>query len=118
MFTGQLPREELADVYCRSTVLAVSSRHEAQSMVAVEAAACGLPVVGTAVGVLPDLDGAASTVPVGDHRALAAALRKVIGDPIRAARMGHAGREVATARFDLGRSIRSWTEAYARVMGS
>src|SRR5262249_48955804 len=47
----------------------VSSRHEAQCMVALEAAACGVPVVGTHVGVIPELG--RPTARVGDAIALA-----------------------------------------------
>jgi glycosyltransferase involved in cell wall biosynthesis len=35
-----------------------------------EALAAGLPIVGTQVGILPELGEAARTVPVGDHAAL------------------------------------------------
>ena len=48
------------------------SRHEAQCMVALEAAACGVPLVGTRVGVLPELTDAVA--PIGDHQALAQAI--------------------------------------------
>ena len=54
-FPGQVARARMPDRYRGAALLAVTSRHEGQSMVAVEAAACGLPVVGTRVGVLPDL---------------------------------------------------------------
>jgi glycosyltransferase involved in cell wall biosynthesis len=100
-FAGHLPRARLPDVYRSSSLLAVTSRHEGQSMVAVEAAASGLPVVGTAVGVLPDLAGGALTVPIGADAALAAALASVLDDPALAARMGAEARAVAVARFDL-----------------
>jgi len=88
-FLGHLPRGSLPDRYRAATVLCVSSRHEAQGMVAVEAAACGLPVVGTRVGALVDLGEAALTVPVGDHRALAGALARVVDD--HRARAGELG---------------------------
>ena len=72
-FLGQLPRAEMPARYRAATLLLVTSRHEGQSMVAVEAAASGIPVVGTRVGVLPDLGSGALTVPVGDEAALVAA---------------------------------------------
>ena len=59
----------------RRGLLLVTSRHEGQSMVAVEAAASGIPVVGTRVGVLPDLGSGALTVPLGDEAGLVAAAR-------------------------------------------
>src|SRR5437764_971125 len=49
-FHGPVRREKLGAYYRAADVLAVSSRHEAQSVVVLEAALCGLPVVGAAVG--------------------------------------------------------------------
>jgi glycosyltransferase involved in cell wall biosynthesis len=75
---------------------AVPSRwHENQPMAVLEAFACGLPVVTTGLGGLPELvepgvDGA--IVPAGDPAALAAALTGILADPSLAAAMGKAGR--------------------------
>lgn len=91
---GHVPRHDLAGYYRAADVLAVSSRHEMQPMVAIEAALCGLPTVGTAVGLIPDLaPDAAISVPVGDERAMSAALERVFrGEGIRELR------SAATAR--------------------
>lgn len=86
-FVGHVPRQSLPDRYRAATVLCVSSRHEAQSMAAIEAASCGLPVVGTLVGALVDLGDGALTVPVGDHRALAFAIARVLDEPELRSRM-------------------------------
>lgn len=48
-------------------------------MVALEAAACGLPVVGTRVGVIPELTKAVS--PVGDAEALGEAVARSLAEP-------------------------------------
>jgi len=69
-FHGDVDHARLAPVYQAASALVVSSRHEAQCMVALEAAACGVPVLGTRVGVLPELSPNA-TVAVGDAAALA-----------------------------------------------
>ena len=115
-FAGQLRRDEMPALYRSATVLAVTSRHEGQSMVAVEAAASGVPVVGTRVGVLPDLGDGATTVPVGDEAGLADALAAVLDDPGRAARMAAAGRTIAVARFDLERTTADLLERYAGLV--
>jgi glycosyltransferase involved in cell wall biosynthesis len=115
-FHGRLARTLLPEAYRSATVLAVPSRHEAQSMVAIEAAACGIPVVGTHVGALPDLGEGALTVPVGDAasltRALARALATVLDDPARASSMGAAGRAVAVERYDLDHTSRALLGVY------
>jgi glycosyltransferase involved in cell wall biosynthesis len=84
-FHGFLSQRELHPLLLQAHLSVISSRHEAGPMVALEAAAVGVPTIGTAVGHLrewaPD---AAIAVPVGDDRALAAALDKVLRDePLR-----------------------------------
>ena len=98
---GHVPRAELPDLYRSASMLVVSSRWDAQSMVAVEAAACGSPVVGTKVGCLPDLGEGARTVPVGDHVALAEQMAALLTDPGVRERAGGAARSRAGARYDL-----------------
>jgi glycosyltransferase involved in cell wall biosynthesis len=115
-FAGHLPRAEMPDRYRSASVLAITSRHEGQSMVAVEAAASGVPVVGTRVGMVPDLGDAALSVLLGDEAALAGALAAVLDDPDRAARMGAAGRAIAVARFDLERTTADLLERYDRLL--
>jgi glycosyltransferase involved in cell wall biosynthesis len=71
-FGGGVDHAALPPVYRAATAFVLSSRHEAQGMVALEAAACGVPVVGTRVGVIPELTTAVA--PVGAHEALAHAM--------------------------------------------
>ena len=54
-FHGFVPREGLGAYYRASDVLAITSRHEMQPVVVLEAAACGLRSAGVATGLLPDL---------------------------------------------------------------
>jgi len=74
-FRGPVDHAALPGVYRRGSAFVLSSRHEAQGMVAIEAAACGIPVAGTYVGVIPELAFSADVVaPVGAVDALAAGL--------------------------------------------
>lgn len=52
---GACSHDRLVDFYRQADALVVSSRFESQSMVVLEAAACGCPSVGTQVGLLPEL---------------------------------------------------------------
>lgn len=70
-FHGSVPHHELPHFYQRSRFLVMTSRHEAFCMAAIEALACGAGVVGTAVGVLPEVG---LTAPVGDVQALQRAI--------------------------------------------
>jgi starch synthase len=111
-----LPREDLIAVLSAGTVFVCPSVYEPLGIVNLEAMACGLPVVGTATGGIPEVvdDGVTGwLVPieqVGDgtgtpvHPAqfvadLGAALREAVADPERAARMGRAARERVEEHF-------------------
>jgi glycosyltransferase involved in cell wall biosynthesis len=99
-FHGAVPYDRLPDYYRAADLLVLSSRYESQAMVAVEAAACGCPVVGTSVGVLPELPGA-GVVPVGDGAALAEAIIAAVSDRGTLAARGQAGLEAVRAAFGL-----------------
>jgi glycosyltransferase involved in cell wall biosynthesis len=74
-FRGDVDHGSLPDVYRANDAFVLSSRHEAQGMVALEAAACGLAVAGTRVGVIPELSCADVPVaPTADPAALALTL--------------------------------------------
>ncbi len=75
-FAGNVPHEELAELYRNGDVFVQASRHEGQGMALLEAAACGCAVCGTNVGALRDLARANAAVAcaVGDADALADAM--------------------------------------------
>jgi glycosyltransferase involved in cell wall biosynthesis len=86
-------------------------------MVVLEAAACGLPVVSTDVGVVPELAPAAAiTVPVGDAPALATALVELLQNPARREEMGRAARQKAQASFGLASCTRRFRRLYATLV--
>lgn len=94
-------------------VLAVPSSRESFGLAALEAMACGLPVVATKVGGLPELiiDGETGMlVPPEDERAMADALIAVLRDRGLAARLGEAGRARAASRFSEKKMHAAWIE--------
>ncbi|MGH7685676.1 MAG: glycosyltransferase family 4 protein, partial [Candidatus Dormibacteria bacterium] len=91
LLCGQQSDADLASLYRGAGVFALASTHEGFGLAALEAMACGAPVVATLAGNLPDLcGGAALLVPVSDAGALASALDAVLRGPHRAAAMGAA----------------------------
>jgi glycosyltransferase involved in cell wall biosynthesis len=75
------PSDVVAEMLQRSHLLLHSSCHEAGPLVYLEAAACAVPTVGTAVGHIDDLaPEAAVAVRVGDYRAMAQAALALLHD--------------------------------------
>ncbi|HEY2702434.1 MAG TPA: glycosyltransferase family 1 protein [Candidatus Dormibacteraeota bacterium] len=88
----------LAALYRGAAAAVLPSRHEGFGLPALEAMACGAPLVAGRAGNLPDLCGdAALLVPPGDARELAGALGAVLGDTAVAARLRVAGPRRAAA---------------------
>jgi glycosyltransferase involved in cell wall biosynthesis len=117
-FLGEKPHDELAYWYRGATICALSSRHESQSVVALEAAACGVVTVGTAAGILPDLDPVCRTVPVSDHRALAAAMQELLDDAPLRHRLSAQARPMIERSYTIDHTARTFLDIYACLSGS
>ncbi len=101
-FAGEIDHGQMPAVYHAADLFVQSSRHEAQGMAALEAAACGLPVIGTAVGVLPEVGQA-----VKDEEEMAEAMRTRRCQPASSEAMKEFGLEEAVRRFvEIYRSFR------------
>jgi glycosyltransferase involved in cell wall biosynthesis len=94
-WTGGLAPEAACQALAEAMVACMPSRWEGMPLVALEAMACGRPVVASDVGGLSELVVAGETgllVPPDDPEALAGALLPMLRNPERAAAMGRAGR--------------------------
>lgn len=90
-FHGFMTQRQLLPLMQAAHVLVLSSRHEAGPVAVLEAAAVGVPTVGTAVGhVVEWAPQAALAVPVGDWQSLAAALYRVLTDEALRLRLARA----------------------------
>jgi glycosyltransferase involved in cell wall biosynthesis len=97
-FHGFQPTDRLAAFYNRAHLHVVSSRHEAASVVTLEAACTGLPTVGTSVGYVADWSpDRAVAVPARNPGALADAIAALLADAPRRARMADTARAWALA---------------------
>jgi glycosyltransferase involved in cell wall biosynthesis len=92
-FTGFVPDSVVAQLYNRAELLVLPSIEEGFGLPAVEAAACGTPVVVSETGPAADLLGSgACAIRPRDVDGLTEALRLLLRDPARRASMGAEGR--------------------------
>ena len=118
-FHGGVAHDALPRFYQAAVLNILPSRHEAFGMVVVEAAACGLPSVGFALGVLAEIDGVGGiAVPPGDVEALAAAIRHLLDDPARLAACRQAARHLAETRYSLRSMTEGLRDVYCRTIGA
>lgn len=108
--------DELAGLYAEAQVAVVPSLYEGFSLPAIEAMACGVPLVATTGGALPEVVGkdgeTGLLVTPDDPGALAAAISRLLDDQELAARLGSGGREHVLGRFTWHATAAGTTEHY------
>jgi glycosyltransferase involved in cell wall biosynthesis len=117
---GRVPRQAMPDEYRRCDLFVLPTLSDNTPVTLMEAMACGLPVVATAVGGIPELVVPGVTgrlVPPGDTPALAAAMEGLLADKDARGRMGAAGRNVAETRFARQRMVSELEEIYGVARG-
>ena len=114
-FAGAVHHLDLPRYYRRAALNVLSSRHEGLGMVTLEAAACGIPTVSTAVGLLPDYPELGVTVPAGDDAALAAAIRSLLDDPQRRAALGQSALETVRGKITIQHTARQLRAVYEEL---
>jgi len=116
-FVHGVSEPALVDLFGSAQVAVVPSLYEGFSLPAIEAMACGTPLVATTAGALPEVVGphgvTALHVPPGDPEALAAAVGRLLDDPELAARLGGAGRARVVEHFTW-RAVAAATVAWYR----
>ncbi|MBN1532345.1 MAG: glycosyltransferase family 4 protein [Spirochaetes bacterium] len=116
-FTGKISVEQLVRHYGESEIAVVPSVHEGFGFPAGEAMACGVPVISSDGGALPEVVGDAGVVvPARDERALAAALDGLAGNRKALARMGDAGIERVRELFDWEKSVGRMADLYESLV--
>ena len=110
--------KEMARLYGEAALAVVPSLYEGFSLPAIEAMACGVAVVATTGGAIPEVVGpdAALLVAPGDAVALAEAIAMLLDDPDRRRRMGRAGRERVMERFTWQVTARGTAACYDAVL--
>jgi D-inositol-3-phosphate glycosyltransferase len=118
-FLGKRGQDTLPYYYSAAEVLVMPSHYESFGMVALEAMACGTPVIASQVGGLAFLvqDGVTGYhVPAEDHDALCEKLTGLLGDESLRAKMGRAAAEYAQ-NYDWGKIAQQIVGVYEELAG-
>ena len=117
-FTGQVGRAELPALLRSADVVVRVPREEPSGVRAVQAMACGVPVVASAVGALTDIvldDLTGVLVPPRDPVALGRAVRDLLASPVRREVYSITGGERARSRYSWDRVVEEVVDVYAKA---
>jgi glycosyltransferase involved in cell wall biosynthesis len=111
-------RTDMPDVLTAAHIICMPSYREGLPRGLIEAASCGLPIVTADVPGCREVvrhDDNGLLVPVRDGKSTADALRRLIADADRRARMGRRSRERAVDEFSEAKFVADTLAAYAQV---
>ena len=119
-FTGRIDDDELVARYTSSEIAVVPSLYEGFRFPATEAMACGIPVIASNAGALPELLGPDSkvgiSVPPADPEALAAAIKQLMHDEDARKTMGAAGRKRVEDHFNWRTAAEQTVAVYQELL--
>jgi len=109
--------QKLAELYGACKAFVLPSLYEPFGMVFVEAMAMAKPVVGTAVGGIPEIvtPDCGFLVPPRDPNAVAEKVNELLSNPDKAKRMGHAGRKRVERNFTWDKTAEAYENIYASL---
>jgi N-acetyl-alpha-D-glucosaminyl L-malate synthase BshA len=117
-FRGEL--DDLVEVYGTSDVFLLPSESESFGLAALEAMACGVPVVASDVGGLPEVVTEGETgflAAVGDVAAMAEKVEQLLSDERLHRTMSRLARERVESTFRLDPAVDRYEAVYRRVLG-
>lgn len=118
---GRVATEELVHLYRRAALVVVPSRYEGFGLPAVEAMACGTPVVATRAGALPEVigRGGGGVLVEGDApAALAKGIAQLLDQPEARARLGERGRRGVVEAYAWPRVAAQTAAVYAEAVAA
>jgi len=116
-FTGRISDAEFVQQYARASIAVVPSVYEGFGLPVGEAMACGVPVISTTGGALPEVVGDAGIlVPPADHKALGDAIVDLLDSPEKARALGRAGFRRVQEHFTWKRAAEKTVAAYREVI--
>ena len=117
-FVSGISTTEMVRYYAEATIAVVPSVYEGFGLPAGEAMACGVPVVSSDGGALPEVVGDAGLlVPARDVKAMTAAIARLLEDASLRRELGEKGRQRIDERFCWRVAARQMGAYYAKVLG-
>jgi glycosyltransferase involved in cell wall biosynthesis len=116
-FVSGITTRQMVQYYAEATIAVVPSVYEGFGLPAGEAMACGVPVVSTDGGALPEVVGdAGMIVPVKNVDALVEAIASLLEDPLARADLGARGQRRIEESFCWHVCARQMTDYYQQVL--
>ncbi|MBI9082912.1 MAG: glycosyltransferase family 4 protein [Desulfobacterales bacterium] len=116
-FTGRISDADFVRQYAKAAIAVVPSVYEGFGLPVGEAMACGVPVISTTGGALPEVVGDAGLlVPPASPEALTRAIVDLLENPGRAAELGRAGYRRVQNHFTWKRAAEKTVAAYGEAM--
>lgn len=118
-FFGFIEHDKMPAYYAQADLFILPSRRESFGLVLVEAMACGVPVVATTAGAIPEVVEHGVTgllVPPDDPEALAGAMNSLLSDPNRMKAMGARGKQRVEKYFTWDKVAERVIEGYHKIL--
>ncbi|MFI6821996.1 glycosyltransferase [Micromonospora sp. NPDC050187] len=117
---GAVPHDQMATWYRSADVVVCTPHYASAGRVSLEAMACGVPVVGYAMGGIADAvvdEVTGRLVPPGDVRVLGVTLRRILADHANRFAYGHAAVDRVRCSYTWERTAGALERLYERVVG-
>ena len=116
-FVSNLTGRQIAELYAESTIAVSPSVYEGFGFPAGEAMSCGIPLVSTNGGSLPEVVGDAGIiVPHSDPKALKDAIKSLLNSPETRIEFGKKGRHRVLENFTWSRAAKELVEVYREAI--
>jgi len=116
-YCGQIDTSELVRQYATATMAVVPSVYEGFGLPAAEAMSCGVPVISTTAGALPEVVGDAGIlVPPADTEALVEAISGLLHNRDRRRHLGQMGRRRVEQMFNWRNTAKRTAEVYEEAI--
>jgi L-malate glycosyltransferase len=114
-------QDSVETILCKADLFLLPSASESFGLAALEALACGVPVVGSIVGGLPEFikDGEVGYLePIGDVKAMAARSLEILSDKNLYSRMAENARQLTLEKYDTKDIVKQYYQFYQEVLAN